>query len=169
MPENEWWQTEENDAVATKRELWQPFAEALGGFDLDPAAGCEPTPIADERYTKEDDGLTSPWFGNVWLNPPFSDKGAWYKRLVTQYRHGDVDCAVAIAQVGTDADWFQDWFSTADVITFINGRDCYHERGNENFASMIGVWNPTPEAIEVARSLGTVVEPMEKDPNQTKL
>jgi len=169
MTEHEWWQTEDNDSVATKRELWQPFAKALGGFDLDPAAGCEPTQIAEERYTPEDDGLTSPWFGTVWLNPPFTAKDEWYKRLVKQYWHGDVDRAVAIAQVGTDADWFQDWFSTADVIAFINGRDCYHQNGTENFASMVGLWNPNDEAITVARSLGTVVEPMEKDLNQTTL
>lgn len=64
-PESGWWQTEENDEVATSPRLWRPLADAMDGFDLDPAAGCEPTPIAEERYTPADDGLASPWFGTV--------------------------------------------------------------------------------------------------------
>jgi len=169
MPKNDWWQTEENDAVATKRELWQPFAKAVGGFDLDPAAGCEPTQIATERYTKEDDGLTSPWFGDVWLNPPFSEKTPWYKRLVDQYWNGDVTRAVALAMVDPSANWFHEWFSTDDVITFLDGRDWYMAGDSPTFSTQVGLWNPTPEAIGVARRLGTVVEPFEKEPNQTTL
>jgi len=157
---DDWWKTEQNDEVATKRKIWQPFADALDGFDLDPAAGCEPTPIADERYTKEDDGLTQPWYGNVWLNPPFGDKEPWYKRLAHQYERGDVDRAVAIGQAGTDANWFQEYFSTADVLVFINGRDCYQQKGTENFASMLGLWNPTDKAKNIARSFGVVTEPV---------
>jgi len=169
MSDNEWWQTEDNDSVATKRELWQPFADALGGFDLDPAAGCEPTQIGDERYTPEDDGLTSPWFGKVWLNPPFSDKTPWYKRLVDQYWNGEVTHAAAIGTVDPSADWFHNWFSTADAIVFLDGRDWYMAGDSPTFSTQVGLWNPNDEAIRVARSLGTVVEPMEKNPNQTEL
>jgi len=166
----QWWQTEENDKVATKRELWQPLADAMGGFDLDPAAGCEPTPIADDRYTPEDDGLTSPWYGTVWLNPPFSDKTPWYRRLVDQYWNGDVTHAVALATVDPSADWFHDWFSTADVLGFLDGRDWYMKKGNSpTFSTQVGVWNPTDACIDTLRGLGTVVRPLENDPDQTTL
>jgi len=157
MSENEFWHTEENDEVATSPELWRPLSRHLNGFDLDPAAGCEPTPIAEERYTEADDGLTSPWYGTVWLNPPFSDKPAWYSRLVAQYKNGNVDRAVAVATVDTSTDWFHDYFSTADVIVFLDGRDWYITRGRDpHFATMLGFWNPTPESVKWARSMGTV-------------
>jgi len=169
MSEQQWWQTEENDGVATKRELWQPIAERIGGFDLDPAAGCEPTPIATDRYTEADDGLTSPWYGTVWLNPPFSEKQDWYKRLVNQYRHGVVTGAVALAKADTSTDWFHEWFSTADVITFLDGRDWYISEGDSpTFATMIGVWNPTDDLIEWLHTQGTVVKP-QSDGKQTTL
>ena len=155
----EWWQTETNDGVATKRELWQPIADKIGGFDLDPAAGCEPTPIATERYTKADDGLAQPWYGNVWLNPPFSEKESWFKRLCDQYEQGNVNRAVAIANAGTDTDWFHDWFTTADRIVFLDGRDWYIQNGTENFASMVGVWNPTDELKGWLSGIGTVTSP----------
>jgi hypothetical protein len=169
MTENQWWQTEENDSVATKRELWQPIAERIGGFDLDPAAGCEPTPIADERYTESDDGLIQPWYGTVWLNPPFSSKTEWYKRLVDQYKNGDVNRAVALATVDPSANWFHSWFSTADVICFLDGRDWYLGKGDSpTFSTQIGVWNPTDELMPWLQRKGTVVEPIE-DTAQTTL
>jgi len=167
--ENQWWQTETNDSVATKRELWQPIADKVGGFDLDPAAGCEPTQIGDERYTEADDGLAQPWYGTVWLNPPFSAKTKWYKRLYDQYNNGDMERAVSITNTGTDTDWFQHWFRTADKIVFLDGRDWYIQDGTENFASMLGVWNPTDELISHLHTLGTVVEPKDDNRQQTLL
>ena len=169
MSENKWWQTEKNDSVATKRRLWEPIAERIGGFDLDPAAGCEPTPIAAERYTPADDGLIQPWYGTVWLNPPFSEKSEWYRRLVDQYWNGDVKRAVSLAKVDTSTDWFQNWFSTADVICFLDGRDWYIAAGTSpTFGTMVGVWNPTPDVVDWLETIGTVVEP-EKTDQQTAL
>jgi hypothetical protein len=40
---------------ATPRYLWEPLGAALGGFDLDPASGCEPVPIAAERWSLDND------------------------------------------------------------------------------------------------------------------
>jgi hypothetical protein len=169
MTENNWWQTETNDEVATKRELWEPLADAVGGFDLDPAAGCEPTPIAEERYTPEDDGLAQPWFGTVWLNPPFDNKARWYRKLYDEFRNGDVDCVVAVARVDTSTDWFHDTFVTADVIGFLDGRDWYIGGDSPSFASMVGLWNPTLEAEAALDCLGTVAEPITEDEQQTQL
>ena len=47
--------------------------DGLGVFDLDP---CQPIGgvkwiPALQYYTLEDDGLTSDWYGRVWLNPPY--------------------------------------------------------------------------------------------------
>ena len=168
--ENQWWQTEENDSVATQRCLWEPISERIGGFDLDPAAGCEPTQIGDERYTESEDGLIQPWFGTVWLNPPFSAKTEWYKRLVDQYENGDVDRAVALATVDPSAQWFHNWFSTADVLCFLEGRDWYIGNGDSpTFSTQVGVWNPTPELVEWLKEKGTVVEPQPDEKQETLL
>ena len=158
MTDTEWFHTDEtNDEVPTAPKLWRPLARHLGGFDLDPAAGCEPTPIADKRYTPEDDGLTSEWFGTVWLNPPFSQKAEWYGRLASQYQQGNVERAAAIATADPSADWFHDFFATADTIVFLDGRDWYLENGNSpNFATILGLWNPTPDAVAWGKRQGTV-------------
>jgi hypothetical protein len=165
MADQEWWETdEENDEVATKRELWEPLSEALGGFDLDPAAGCEPTQIAHQRYTKADDGLVEPWFGTVWLNPPFSQRVHWYRRLVDHYERGAVDAAAAIAPTDFSADWFHDWFARADAIGLLDGRDWYIGHGSSpSFATAVGLWSPTDDALAVLASKGTVVHPQQPD------
>lgn len=49
--------------------------DTLGPFDLDPSAAppeVRPFQTAPLCYTKEDDGLSLPWKGAVWLNPPYS-------------------------------------------------------------------------------------------------
>lgn len=48
-------------------------------FDLDvcaPEQGPLHTP-AHKWYSLKDDGLVKPWFGRVWMNPPYSNPGVW--------------------------------------------------------------------------------------------
>ena len=72
-----------NDCLQTPRWVWEP----LGAFELDPCAGPDTT-IGRTNYAIErgEDGLALPWFGAVYCNPPFSQKGAWIKRMVAHGR-----------------------------------------------------------------------------------
>jgi len=57
-------------------------------FDLDVAAplgGVSWIPARD-YYTQEDDGLSKPWIGRVWMNPPFSNVTPWIERFIA---HGN--------------------------------------------------------------------------------
>ncbi len=44
----------------------------MGSIDLDPASSYVANGIvgATHYYTKEDNGLVMPWYGNIYLNPP---------------------------------------------------------------------------------------------------
>ena len=58
--------------------------DALGEtFDLDPASPLDAvTNVPAARvFTRADDGLSQPWSGFVWLNPPFSNSTAWADRM----------------------------------------------------------------------------------------
>lgn len=75
-----------HDRVADGKDEWLTPPEivtALGPFDLDPCAPIvRPWPTARKHYTVEDDGLSMPWEGKVWLNPPYGNKtGKWLKRM----------------------------------------------------------------------------------------
>lgn len=53
--------------------------QRFGKFTLDVAAAPH-NAKAENYYTREDDGLSQPWTGRVWCNPPYSDCGAWVRK-----------------------------------------------------------------------------------------
>lgn len=67
-----------------------PFVEAaravMGGIDLDPASHEEAnrTVRAARFYTAEEDGLSRPWYGLLFINPP-GGKDSKGKALVPQF------------------------------------------------------------------------------------
>lgn len=96
---------------------------AVGPFDLDPCAAVgQPWATAATHYTVEDDGLSLPWHGFVWCNPPFGpDVGIWLQRLA-EYRHG-----IGLAAARTETAWFRAavW-AQASSILFLYGRPHFH-------------------------------------------
>lgn len=81
--------------------------EVMGEIDLDPAssAAANETVGADRFYTRDDDGLTQPFYGRVWLNPPFSDAARFVARLVAEYEAGRVREACVITFASLDTEW----------------------------------------------------------------
>lgn len=88
-------------------------------FDLDPCspgAGKSYVP-ARKHYTFEDDGLTSPWEGTAWVNPPYGPHTkVWMEKLA---EHGD---GIALVFARTDVKWFQQHGIKADLVCFVDGR-----------------------------------------------
>jgi hypothetical protein len=99
------------------------IVRALGDFDLDPCAPIDrPWPTARQHYTIEDDGLSIPWAGRVWCNPPYGNKsGHWLDRLAT---HG-FGTALIFARTETDTFFEQVW-NRASAILFLRGRLHFH-------------------------------------------
>ena len=87
---------------------------SLGDFDLDPC-GQKDHPTANEIYYLPNDGLKLPWYGRIWLNPPYGKNiGNWLRKLQS---HGN---GIALVFSRTDTQWFQEvWL---DVIFFLKGR-----------------------------------------------
>lgn len=99
--------------------------KALGDFDLDPCAAPNPRPwdTAKTHYTAPaQDGLSLPWDGRVWLNPPYGDAvGRWLAKLG---RHG-AGTALIFARTETEA-FHSEVFAKADAILFLEGRLFFH-------------------------------------------
>jgi hypothetical protein len=83
----------------------------LGGIDLDPASSdlANETVRASHYYTVLDDGLAQPWWGRVWLNPPYGRlTGQFATKLVEEYEAGRVEAGILLINAyGFDAKWFQ--------------------------------------------------------------
>lgn len=115
-----------------RTDIWltPPFIfRALGEFDLDPCAPpAQPWPTARRTYTKEDDGLTLPWEGRVWLNPPYSQGlMAAFMRLMAQHNHGT---ALIFAKTETRM-FFEHVWSHASALLFIKARLHFYEPTGE--------------------------------------
>lgn len=95
----------------------------LGPFDLDPCAAVgQPWPTATTQYTVRDDGLSKPWNGYVWMNPPYGpNTGYWLERLA---EHGN-GIALVFARTETAA-FFNHVWGHASAIRFIRGRVSFH-------------------------------------------
>lgn len=93
------------------------IVERLGEFDLDPC-GSPKHKIANIIFHyPEQNGLHEPWFGRVWLNPPYGKEcHAWIRKLA---RHGN---GIALIFARTDAEWFQNTAGLFDGVFFLKGR-----------------------------------------------
>ena len=96
--------------------------EKLGDFDLDPCSPINlPWATAARHYSILDDGLTAPWTGRVWMNPPYSNVGPWMRRLV---QHGN-GIALIFARTETVM-FFESVWDSADAVLFLRGRLKFH-------------------------------------------
>ena len=98
-----------NNEWYTPHGILRKVYDVLGEITLDPCSnsGSEPNVEADNHYTIEDDGLSRPWFGTIFMNPPYGREIAdWVTKLVAEYKSGNVTDAIALIPSRTDTRWF---------------------------------------------------------------
>lgn len=130
------------------KDVWQTPAgvtEMLRPIDLDPCAGPD-TDIGDRNLRKQDDGLTSPWSGRVFVNPPFSDKEAWLRKAVSEQDQTDVVFVLTPDSTDTISWWHEFVEPHADYVWFAEGRVSYivpetgEPKGSPTFGTAINVF-----------------------------
>ena len=85
-------------------------------FDLDVASppGGVPWIPAKRFLTMAEDGLSTPWEGRVWMNPPYSNATPWVRRF-REHRNG-----IALLPI-VDSRWFNDLWGD-DCAVVANGK-----------------------------------------------
>jgi hypothetical protein len=118
-------------------------------FDLDVCAppGGIPWIPAKRYYTQADDGLTSPWEGRVWMNPPYSNTTPWARRFIA---HANGICLVQHAK----SRWHIELMSTAEAI--VAPADGYFDftGGSISMPVMFAAFGD--DCIDAIRRLGVV-------------
>jgi hypothetical protein len=96
------------------------FAALRLEFDLDP---CSPGPghwvPARRVYTIADDGLSQPWWGLVWMNPPFGGRNGHVPWLDKFFAHAN---GIALVRAYTSSAWWHDWAPRAEAVLFPRGK-----------------------------------------------
>ena len=136
---------------SSKTGLWetpQDFFNELDQefhFDLDVCALPENAKCA-RYYTPEQDGLSQPWDGVVWCNPPYGRNiGKWVRKAHEENRRNN-NYIVMLLPARTDTKWFHDYILSKAEIRFIRGRLKFGGAKNSApFPSMVVVFRPRKE------------------------
>ena len=107
----------------TPKHIIKLVVDLFGEIDLDPCSNSHESPNvpAKKHYTKEDDGLSQPWGGRVYLNPPYGNEiSAWVEALVKKFESGEIQEAIALLPGRIDTQWFQPLYDY--LICNIRGR-----------------------------------------------
>lgn len=94
--------------------------DALGErFDLDVAAPVDGGPNVPADEWHESDSLSRPWWGFVWMNPPFGGRNGLVPWLDRFFEHGS---GISLTPDRTSAPWWQEANRKADAVLFISGK-----------------------------------------------
>lgn len=108
--------------------------EQLGPFDLDPCAPItRPWDTAKRHYTIADDGLSKPWEGFVWCNPPYARADRWLARMAN-HANG---IALLFARTETLL-WHNYVWPHATAVLFFAGRLHFHHVNGERAKANAG-------------------------------
>lgn len=108
----------------------------MGGIDLDPASNAlaQETVQAARWYSEADDGLSKPWTGRVFLNPPYNYPivAQFIEKLCSECRSGNVTAAILLTNNNTDTKWWHAAARTAKASCPTLGRiNFYKADGSE--------------------------------------
>ena len=83
--------------------------QVLGEIDLDPASNqlAQTWVKAKTFYTAADDGLSKPWYGRMWLNPPYSKVGKWIDKTIAEHDSDAITEAILLVKPADGASWYK--------------------------------------------------------------
>jgi phage N-6-adenine-methyltransferase len=105
---------------STPRELFDRLNAQHGPFDLDPCATSDNAQCV-RFFTRADDGLSQPWTGRVFLNPPYGrDMGRWMAKAL-EASQTTAELVLCLVPARTDTKWWHR-FAMHGEIEFLSGR-----------------------------------------------
>lgn len=121
----------------------QDFFDKLNAqfrFTLDVCAS-EGNAKCSKFYTREDNGLSKPWEGVAWMNPPYG-RGIdqWMRKAYESARDGAT--VVCLVPARTDTRWWQNYAAKGEVF-FVPGRLKFGDaKANAPFPCAVIVFRP---------------------------
>jgi phage N-6-adenine-methyltransferase len=138
-------QQPETDVWATPQWLYDALHKEFG-FTLDPCSDGD-NAKCKKFYTQNENGLLRDWTGEtVFMNPPYSDVGAWMRKAFGAAQEGAT--VVCLVPARTDAGWWHDYAMKGEV-RFLRGRIRFGDdekrfggSGSAPFPSAVIVFRP---------------------------
>ena len=138
----------------TPPEVLRGLYEVFGGFDLDPCSSSASRRGAAVRaqvhFSAAEDGLSLPWHGVVFVNPPYGrEVGKWVAKARGEVEAGCAEVVVALLAARTDTRWWHEEVAGAADVFLLRGRLKFGG-GKESapFPSALVVWGADEGAVE---------------------
>jgi phage N-6-adenine-methyltransferase len=126
--------------------LLQILYGVFGTFDLDP---CSPTHNRQTalvqalvHYTMIDNGLSLPWHGKVFVNPPYGRTlRLWTAKAKTEVAGGQAQLVVGLVPARTDTRWWHEDIAGSATVFFLRGRLSFGDLAQAApFPSALAIW-----------------------------
>lgn len=146
-------------------------------IDLDPASCAAANKIVNAKlyYDQAFDGLSRPWYGNVFCNPPYgsakpgmSNQSLWANKMVAEYYSGRMTQGILLINSAHGYKWYEDlWVNWAvccvrERMRFINASGV--QSGQAKKAQTFVYFGPWVDKFaDVFDSIGRVLLPEEGD------
>ncbi len=133
------------NAWATPQPILDRLCEVVGGrFDLDPCASRQSRVRKHARtyLTEADDGLSQPWRGSVYINPPYGPPiSLWTAKAVDEVAARRADLVIGLVPARTDTRWWHTSIAGRSDVWLLRGRLAFGAGGNNApFPSAIIAW-----------------------------
>ena len=129
-----------NEMCATPQEFYN-WISRIFNFTLDVCALPENAKCKC-FYSPAEDGLSQPWTGGVWCNPPYGREiGRWVRRACEECEKPYNNFIVMLLPARTDTRWFHDYVYGKARLLFLDGRLKFGEmKTGAPFPSMIAIY-----------------------------
>lgn len=110
-----------NVVAETPKEFFDKVSRIFN-FTLD-ACALQENAKCSNYYTPEDDGLSKPWWGGVWCNPPYGREiSSWVKKAYEESQKEYNDFVLMLLPARTDTKWWWEYVQGKATLFFIKGR-----------------------------------------------
>ena len=110
-----------NIVAETPKYLFDKIS-SIFNFSLDVCALPE-NAKCESYYTPKDDGLSKPWRGGVWCNPPYGREiSSWVRKAYEESQKEYNSFVLMLLPARTDTKWWWDWVQGKATLFFIKGR-----------------------------------------------
>lgn len=95
---------------------------SIFNFSLDVCALPE-NAKCENYYTPKDDGLSKPWRGGVWCNPPYGREiSSWVRKAYEESQKEYNSFVLMLLPARTDTKWWWEYVQGKATLFFIKGR-----------------------------------------------
>lgn len=116
----------------------------------------------DRYISPEQDGLTTPWKGTCWMNPPYTRRQhLWVEKAIKEVKCGNCDTVVILIPARTETvAWQEHIFPNATAISFIRGRLKFNNMssGAPFPSALVVIGRVTDNQLRVLQKYGRLIK-----------